>query len=114
MRSPCWMSRREPYTTGRAVAFSSHCRISELKSQYLFLDYLLNLTRPMRANQTMSNVEGSAINYLFCLVILISLKGDSRLALRTIVGQIWLSSTAIAKHDTTIRPPKMSRTRILR
>ena len=52
--------------------------------------------------------------YLFCLAILISLTEDSLLALRTIVGQIWLSSTARAKHETTIKPPKMSRTPILR
>jgi len=62
----------------------------------------------------MSKVEGSANSYLFCLAKLISLTGDSRPALRTIVGQMWLSSTAMAKHDTTTNPEKMSRTRILR
>jgi len=62
----------------------------------------------------MSEVDGSAADYLFCLANLINLIGDSRLVMRKIFGQILLSSTAMAKHDTTIAPAIMSRTRILR
>ena len=62
----------------------------------------------------MSKVEGSANNYLVCLADLSSLTADSRLVLRTTFGKMLLSSTARAKHDTTIKPAKMSRTRILR